>query len=160
MWRRWTRLAAASTGPSTTTTTPSPTGRTLRTPASPSTPTPRSLRGDHNDEGDDDDGDDDDDNDNDDVAVGPAVCAAWRCLTRSRSPPSYELDIVIPCDRSTVIQLQIFSTVYKYFLQVENILTTQQSNTDDSSIISIRQTLYKLFDTATRQQHHLLNLFL
>ena len=65
-----------------------------------------------------------------------------------------------------VIAPQLYS--YKYFLQstnifydvqVENILTTQQSNTDDSSIISIRQTLDKLFDTATRQQHHLLNLF-
>ena len=49
--------------------------------------------------------------------AGLAVCAAWRCLTRSRSPPSYELDIVIPCDRSTVLQytnifdsIQIFST--------------------------------------------------
>ena len=53
--------------------------------------------------------------------AGPAVCAAWRCLTRSRSPPSYELDIVIPCDRSTVLQytnifdsIQIFSTCWKY----------------------------------------------
>ena len=51
------------------------------------------------------------------IPAGPAVCAAWRCLTRSRSPPSYELDIVIPCDRSTLLQLQIFSTVYKYFLR-------------------------------------------
>ena len=67
-WRQWTRLAGASTGPSTTTTTPSHTGRTLRTPASQSTPTPRSLRGDCNDDDDVyDDDEDDDDNDNDDV---------------------------------------------------------------------------------------------
>ena len=66
VWRRWTRLAGASTGPSTTTTTPSHTGRTLQTPASQSTLTPRSLRGDCNDDDDVYD-DDDDDNDNDDV---------------------------------------------------------------------------------------------